>query len=93
MTEPSLLLLIPAYNEENRIEPVLRDYAQYFRQNYPGKFQIVVVLNGCVDDTLGVVRRVEAEFGAISALEFKEPIGKGGALIEGLKLAPLSVLM
>ena len=25
MTEPSLLLLIPAYNEEARIEPVLRD--------------------------------------------------------------------
>ena len=25
----SLLLLIPAYNEEHRIEPVLRDYAQY----------------------------------------------------------------
>jgi glycosyltransferase involved in cell wall biosynthesis len=92
-TEPSLLLLIPAYNEEHRIEPVLRDYAQYFREHYTGKFQCVVILNGCVDDTLGVVQRVGAEFGAISALEFKEPIGKGGALIEGLKLAPLCDLI
>jgi len=25
--DPSLLILIPAYNEEARIEPVLRDYA------------------------------------------------------------------
>ena len=50
------MLLIPAYNEEQRIEPVLREYARYFREEYPGKFQIVVVLNGCVDDTLGVVR-------------------------------------
>ena len=30
VTEPSLLLLIPAYNEEHRIEPVLRDYARLF---------------------------------------------------------------
>ena len=87
MPDPSLLLLIPAYNEEHRIEPVLRDYAQFFRKNYSGKFQIVVVLNGCTDDTIGVVRRVAADFLLVRALEFKEPIGKGGALIEGLKLA------
>ena len=87
MPDPSLLLLIPAYNEERRIEPVLRDYAQFFKENYSGKFQLVVVLNGCTDNTLGVVQRVAAEFPAVRSLEFKEPIGKGGALIEGLKLA------
>ena len=87
MPDPSLLLLIPAYNEERRIEPMLRDYAQYFGRNYSGKFQIVVVLNGCTDNTLGVVEKAAAEFPAVRALEFKEPIGKGGALIEGLKLA------
>jgi len=93
VTEPSLLLLIPAYNEEHRIEPVLRDYAAYFQKQYQGKFQLVVVLNGCRDNTLGVVQRVAADFPAISPLEFKEPIGKGGALIEGLKLAPLADLI
>jgi len=93
VTEPSLLLLIPAYNEERRIEPVLRDYERYFREQYHGKFQIVVVLNGCRDNTLGVVERVAAELPSIRLLEFKEPIGKGGALIEGLKLAPLADLI
>ena len=87
-SSPGLLLLIPAYNEEKRIEPTLRDYAQFFRGNYRGKFQLVVVLNGCRDDTLGVVNRVAKEFPEISALNFPDPIGKGGALIEGLKLAP-----
>jgi glycosyltransferase involved in cell wall biosynthesis len=86
--DPSLLILIPAYNEEARIEPVLRDYAQFFGRNYSGKFQIVVVLNGCTDNTLGVVQKVAAEFPVVRADEFKSPIGKGGALIEGLKLAP-----
>jgi glycosyltransferase involved in cell wall biosynthesis len=90
---PDVLLLIPAYNEEQRVEPVLRDYAQYFRAHYPGKFQVVVVLNGCVDDTQGVVERVAAEFPEVSYLNFPAPIGKGGALIQGLKLAPRADLI
>jgi glycosyltransferase involved in cell wall biosynthesis len=87
VTEPSLLLLIPAYNEEARIEPVLREFGAYFRDHYPGKFQLVIVLNGCRDNTRGVVERVAQEFPALSLLDFPAPIGKGGALIEGLKLA------
>lgn len=90
---PSLLLLIPAYNEESRIEPVLREYAEYFRKNYAGKFQLVVVLNGCRDDTIGVVKKVSSEFPEVQPIEFAAPIGKGGALIEGLKLAPLADLI
>ena len=87
MPEPSLLLLIPAYNEEARIEPVLREYAEFFGRNYSGKFQLVVILNGCRDNTLGVVQRVAKDFSTLSWLDFPAPIGKGGALIEGLKLA------
>ncbi|MGH7940958.1 MAG: dolichyl-phosphate beta-glucosyltransferase [Limisphaerales bacterium] len=93
MPEPSLLILIPAYNEERRIEPALRDFAEFFGGNYSGSFQLVVVLNGCTDNTLGVVKKLAAEFPAIRALEFKDPIGKGGALIEGLKLAEHSDLI
>jgi glycosyltransferase involved in cell wall biosynthesis len=85
--EPSLLLLIPAYNEEARIEPVLRSYADFFRQNYSGGFQLVVILNGCRDDTLGVVQRVAKDCPTVRWVDFPAPIGKGGALIEGLKLA------
>ena len=93
MSDPSLLLLIPAYNEENRIEPVLREYGRYFQQEYRGKFQLVVVLNGCKDNTIGVVQKVATDYPFISFLDFPEAIGKGGALIEGLKLAPLADLI
>lgn len=85
---PSVLLLIPAYNEERRIAPVLRDYATFFRAHYPGKFALVVVLNGCTDGTLDVVQQASTEFPEIRALNFPAAIGKGGALIEGLKLWP-----
>jgi glycosyltransferase involved in cell wall biosynthesis len=85
--DPSLLLLIPAYNEEARIEPVLREYAGFFGRNYSGEFKLVVVLNGCRDNTLAVVQRVAQDCPSVGWLDFSAPIGKGGALIEGLKLA------
>ncbi len=84
---PSVLLLIPAYNEEERIGPVLRDYARYFRKNYDGEFRAVVVLNGCRDNTLDVVEEVAVEYPEIEPLNFPDPIGKGGALIDGFKKA------
>ena len=92
-TDPTLLLLIPAYNEEERIGPVLRNYAQFFSKVYEGQFQIVVVLNGCVDNTRDVVQAVAREHPCVRLIEFKAPIGKGGALIEGLKLAPQADLV
>lgn len=88
MTPHRLLLLIPAHNEELRIEPVLRDYARYFTSKLGENFQLMVVLNGCRDDTIGVVQRVARDYPCIRWMEFVQPIGKGGALIEGLKLAP-----
>lgn len=93
LTAPSLLLLIPAYNEESRIGPVLEGYAEYFFHHYPGKFQLVVVLNGCRDNTIGVVHTMAQKYVSISVLDFPDPIGKGGALIEGLNLAPLADLI
>jgi glycosyltransferase involved in cell wall biosynthesis len=92
-TAPSLVLLVPAYNEEKRIGPVLARYAEHFYHHYPGRVRIVVVLNGCRDDTIGVVREAEQKYLSISHLEFPGRIGKGGALIEGLKLAPLADLI
>lgn len=86
--QPSLLLIIPAYNEEDRIGPVLRDYVQHFREHYPGRFRILVVLNGCTDNTLEVVQQAAAQFPEIQYLDFPGRIGKGGALIEGLKRGP-----
>lgn len=84
---PSLLLLIPAYNEEDRIGPALRAFCEYFRAHYAGTSQIVVVLNGCRDRTLEIVESLAREFPEVSAMNFPGRIGKGGALIEGLRLA------
>jgi len=80
----TLTLLIPSYNEENRIEPTLRDYLTNKELNDLCDLKIVPVLNGCRDDTLGVVQKVKNEFNnKIEIIEEKAGIGKGGALILG----------
>jgi len=88
MNLPSVLLLIPAYNEEGRIGPTLRHYASHVRDHYAGRFEIVAVVNGCRDNTLGVVESVARDFSNIRWLVIPDRVGKGGALIEGLRLAP-----
>ena len=82
------LLLIPAYNEEERIEATLQRYVARLDQDAQGRYQIVVVLNGCRDLTLEIVQRVCDEHHSVSVLNFPERIGKGGALIRGLAAAP-----
>lgn len=89
----SLLLLVPAYNEEERIGPMLREFAAYFEREFAGRFELYVVLNGCRDNTLGVVQSVAKDFPSVHYLNFPDPIGKGGALIEGLKLASIADLI
>ncbi|MSR65899.1 MAG: glycosyltransferase [Pedosphaera sp.] len=87
MIRPRFLVVIPAYNEEARIGPVLRDFATRLRAQYRGPFRVMVVLNGCRDRTEDVVRLAATEFAEVEPLIFHEPIGKGGALIEGFKQA------
>ncbi len=81
-----LSIIIPAYNEEKRIEPVLREYCKYFKRKYKKDFEIIVVLNGCVDNTLGVVKKIKKDCSQVRYLEFKQS-GKGFAVIEGFKAA------
>ena len=83
---PSVTLLIPAFNEQDRIGDTLTTYAQYFSQHHGGRWKIIVILNGCRDATLEVVQHHARMEPRIRALEFKAAIGKGGALIQGLRL-------
>lgn len=91
--EPKLLLLIPAYNEAERIGPVLREFATYFEKCYHGDFRLVVVLNGCRDNTLEVVQAAARDFPAIAFHDIPEPVGKGGALIAGMRMCPEAELV
>jgi len=80
-------IIIPAYNEERRIGRTLDDYCSFF-STFPRKdVEIIVVLNGCKDNTLGVVKRYARAYPFLSYLNILQAIGKGGAVIEGFKMA------
>lgn len=78
----SLSIIIPAHNEKDRIEPTLIEYAKF----YP-KAEIIVVINGSTDNTEEIVKKIEKNFKNIKHITIKEKIGKGGAVVEGFKLA------
>ena len=57
----NLCIIIPAYNEEKRIEKTLQAYAQFFSELEAQKMEIhtelLVVLNGCKDNTLPLCKK------------------------------------
>ena len=79
----SISLIIPAYNEEDRIEPCLMNYFNHFRDHEIG---IIVVCDG-IDNTQGIVGKLSKNYPNIKLLNFNNKLGKGGAIIEGLKVA------
>jgi len=78
-------LVVPAYNEEKRLGPTLRSYAEYARTFYPDDFELLVVVNGSTDRTFEVAQAAAQAHPFIRSLNIPERIGKGGALIEGLR--------
>ncbi len=82
-----LSIIIPAYNEEKRISRTLDHYARYYgelEQQHELTTEIVVVLNGCKDNTLGVVQAMQQQHSMIRIIDLKQA-GKGLAITAGFK--------
>ena len=86
-TRRRVLLVIPAYNEEARLESPLRNYLAYARDRADLKVRFLVVLNGCRDGTAALVERLASDFPELSWMEYTGPIGKGGAILAGFRQA------
>ncbi len=85
-----LTLVIPAHNEEQRIGETLDAYALFLRQKIQKKelesFEMLIVINNCRDNTLGVVEKARKKHPEIRYLEYQKG-GKGFALVEGFTYA------
>ncbi len=82
-----LSIVIPAYNEEKRIGFLLNDYLKFIHENGL-KWELIVVVNNSIDRTEDIVKNVQTRYHSkVKLLVFQYPIGKGGALIEGLSAA------
>jgi len=84
---PKLSIIVPACNEEERVERTLLQYIYFFSKKMPSQYEIIVIPNHCHDRTVEIVSRLSWKYPFLLFKEFSEKIGKSGALIEGFKLA------
>ena len=82
-----LSIVVPAYNEEARIGRMLDAYLPFFTRRYPGDIEFIVSINGSNDSTEAIVRSYQPRHPELRVTVDPNPIGKGGAIIAGGKLA------
>lgn len=80
-----LSIIIPAYNEEQRIEKTLVAYCEFFRDKLD--FDVHVIVNGCTDNTLGVVEKLAKRHRQIQYVDIGKVGSKGAAVHYGFKIA------
>lgn len=82
-----LSIVIPAYNEEQRIGRTLARYADFFdqyQQQNNMDYELLVVLNGCRDRTIDVVQQAQKNYSSIRCVELTDA-GKGLAVAHGFR--------
>lgn len=78
-----LSIIIPAYNEKNRIIKTLRDFDFYFK-NKDYEYEIVVVNDGSKDETAEIVSKMRKEIKNLVLIDNKKNNGKGFVVRQGL---------
>lgn len=81
-----LSLIIPAFNEAQRIGPTLRR-AHRFLAARPASFEILVVDDGSTDDTVALVTALAGELPGLRVLCSPANRGKGHAVRQGMLAA------
>lgn len=79
--DPELSIVVPAYNEEQRIGSSLERMLAYFAHR---AVEILVVDDGSTDATAAVVQRAAAQHGCVQLLGYGQNRGKGFAVRYGM---------
>ena len=80
--EPSLSIVIPAYNEEAVIKKTLEKVAEYLEGRYLS-YEIIVVCDGCKDNTARLAEEAAKANHKIQVLDRKTNMGKGFSVRQG----------
>lgn len=82
-TVPQLSVVVPAYNEQARIVPTIRDVARYCRL-WTRPFEVIVVDDGSRDGTSATVDRLTADLPEVRLIRLAQNHGKGYAVRSGV---------
>jgi dolichyl-phosphate beta-glucosyltransferase len=83
---PELSIVIPAYNEEKRLLPVLNSVHSFFSAKRTD-FEIIVVNDGSVDNTSLLVNQFSNTHNNVRLIEYTPNKGKGFAIKKGVLTA------
>ncbi len=90
MTKPFLSIIIPAYNEAERIPKTLLDIDKRLDQA-EFSYEIVVVNDGSKDKTAEIVTNLQKVVRNLSLINNKNNQGKGGVVAQGMLAAKGSI--
>jgi len=74
-------IIVPAYNEENRIKPFLNKLIAYCKKNLKS-YEIILVNDGSKDNTLEVLNKYKSNI--VRVVTYRNNRGKGHAVKEGI---------
>ncbi|OGF58588.1 hypothetical protein A3B05_02170 [Candidatus Giovannonibacteria bacterium RIFCSPLOWO2_01_FULL_43_160] len=81
-----LSVIVPAYNEAEKLPKTLKRFQEYlFQQAY--SYEIIVVNDGARDNTADVVRNMERDIKNLRFIDRKKNMGKGYTVREGMLAA------
>ncbi len=81
--QPDVSIVFPAYNEQDRLEPTVRSYVDYFRRR-GASVEAIVVDDGSLDGTASLAAELADEYPELRLLRLAENRGKGYAVRSGV---------
>ncbi len=85
-TKYKICIVIPAYNEEDRIEPTIHAYIDFFKSKKSLTTDFLVVANNCKDKTAAICKKLQRKYKNLYLLDLPQG-GKGYAVREGFQYA------
>lgn len=82
MSNKSISVVLPAYNEENNIAYVVNSIMQVL-PTITGDFEIIAIDDGSIDRTPGILEDLKASYNCLRVIRHPKNIGYGAALRSG----------
>lgn len=84
---PALSVILPAYNESQRLPPFLAAVREHLDTHYENRYEVLVVDDGSDDDLDGVLAMAAERWPALELIRHPKNRGKGAAVRTGMLAA------